>query len=199
MKTLKIALAAALLAGAASPAAAQWRLVDAGEAREVANSNLVVTAPGEWNRSTERPTRRTEIWTKDGNALGELDFWLAVKDGDPLFRETDKKKNPLPHFDAKMLPTDLVEFFEDTARKVLGGSLVETHEVRPATLAGHPAVEFDWSYTGGDEVERKGLVRAAIVGDRLYMINFDAPKLHYFDEHVAEVRGIMDSARFEGS
>lgn len=199
MKALKFALAAALLAGLATPAAAQWRLVDAGETREVASSNLVVTAPGEWNRSTERPTRRTEIWTKDGNALGEIDFWLGVKDGDPIFRETDKKKNPLPHFDAKMLPTDLVEFFEDTARKVLGGSLVETHEVRPATLAGHPAVEFDWSYTGSDEVDRKGLVRAAIVGGRLYMINFDAPRLHYFDEHVDEVRRIMDSARFEGS
>ena len=199
MKAVKIALAAALLAGGATPALAQWRLVEAGQTREVANSNLVVTAPGEWNRSTQRPTRRTEIWTKDGNTLNELDFWLGVKDGDPIFREQDRKKAPLPKFDADMLPTDLVEFFEDTARLVLGGSLVETHEVRPATLAGYPAVEFDWSYTGGDEVERKGLVRAAIVGGKLYMINFDAPRLHYFDEHVDEARRIMDSARFEGS
>jgi hypothetical protein len=70
--------------------------------------------------------------------------------------------------------------------------------VRPATLAGHPAVEFDWSYTGGDEVDRVGLVRAAIIDGKLYLINFDAPKLHYFDEHVGEVRRIMDSAWLEG-
>jgi hypothetical protein len=197
VKRLALALALAV-ATVSTPAAAQWRLVDPGETREVAGSGLLVTAPAEWNRSTERQTRRTEIWTKDGNTLNELDFWLAVKPGEALFRERSKKRDPLPRFDAKMLPTDLVEFFEDTARKVLGGSLVEAHEVRPATLAGHPAVEFDWSYTGGDEVERKGLVRAAIVGGRLYMINFDAPRLHYFEEHVDEARAIMDSARFEG-
>ena len=85
MNALKIALAAALLAGGASPALAQWRLVDPGETREVAGSGLVVTAPAEWNRATQRPTRRTEIWTKDGNTLGELDFWLGIKDGDPIF------------------------------------------------------------------------------------------------------------------
>lgn len=197
MKRLALAFALAL-ASVSTPAAAQWRLVDPGESREVANSGLVVTAPGEWNRATQRPTRRTEIWTKDGNTLNELDFWLGVKPGEALFKERSKKKDPLPRFDPKMLPTDLVEFFEDTARKVLGGSLVEAHEVRPATLAGHPAVEFDWSYTGSDEVERKGLVRAAIVGGRLYMINFDAPRLHYFDEHVDEARAVMDSARFAG-
>ena len=197
MKHLGLALALAL-ASVSTPAAAQWRLVDPGESREVAGSGLMVTAPDEWNRSTQRPTRRTEIWTKDGNTLNELDFWLAVKPGEALFRERSKKKDPLPRFDANMLPTDLVEFFEDTARKVLGGSLVEAHEVRPATLAGHPAVEFDWSYTGSDEVDRKGLVRAAVIDGRLYMINFDAPKLHYFDAHVNEARAVMDSARFEG-
>lgn len=196
MRHVAIALAVAL-ASVSVPAAAQWRLVDPGESREVANSNLVVTAPAEWNRSTERQTRRTEIWTKDGNTLNELDFWLGLKPGEALFRERSKKRDPLPRFDPEMLPTDLVEFFEDTARKVLGGSLVEAHEVRPATLAGHPAVEFDWSYTGADEIERLGLVRAAIVGGRLYIINFDAPRLHYFDEHVDEARAIMDSARFE--
>lgn len=196
MKGLKFILAAALLAGAASPAMAQWRKIDAGETREVAGADLLVTAPDEWNRSTSRPTRWTEIWTKDGTTLGALDFWMGVKKDKPLFKESSKKKAPLPHFDPAMLPTDLVEFFEDTARNVLGGSLVETHEVRPATLAGHPAVEFDWSYTGADEVDRRGLVRAAIIGERLYMINFDAPSLHYFDEHVGEVRAIMDSARF---
>lgn len=195
MKRLGMALAL-VLATVSAPAAAQWRLVDSGEIREVANSGLVVTAPGEWNRSTERQTRRTEIWTKDGNALGELDFWLGVKPGEALFKERSKKRDPLPRFDAAMLPTDLVELFEDTARKVLGGSLVEAGEVRPATLAGRPAVEFDWSYTGGDEVERLGLVRAAIVDGRLYMINFDAPRLHYFGAHVDEARAVMDSARF---
>lgn len=186
---------ALLCAFAAAPAAAQWRLVEAAKPREVVNGALVVIPPDEWNRATGRPTKRTEIWTKDGTTLGELDFWLGVKPGEPLFKEQSKKKAPLPKFDPNMLPTDLVEFFEDTARTVLGGSLFEVNYVRPATLAGHPGVEFEHTFTGGDEVARRGLVRGAIIGGRLYLINWDAPRLHYYDEHVDEVRAIMDSAK----
>jgi hypothetical protein len=194
MKKL-FALLALLCAFAATPAAAQWRLVEASAPREVVNGAMVVTPTGQWNRSTNRPTKRTEIWTRDGTTLGELDFWLGVKAGEPLFKEQSKKKAPLPKFDPKMLPTDLVEFFEDTARTVLGGSLFEVNYVRPAMLAGHPGVEFEHTFTGSDEVARMGLVRGAIIGDRLYLINWDAPKLHYYDEHIAEVRAIMDSAK----
>ncbi|MGX7951845.1 hypothetical protein ACWPM1_04685 [Tsuneonella sp. HG249] len=194
MKRILMALALAS-AAVSSPAAAQWRLVESGTPREVVGGALVVTPPDDWNRATERPTRRTEIWTKDGTTLGELDFWLGVRAGEPLFKEKSKKKAPLPKFDPKMLPTDLVEFFEDTARTVLGGSLFEVNYVRPATLAGHPGVEFEHTFTGADEVARKGLVRGAIIGDRLYLINWDAPKLHYFDAHLGEVRAIMDSAK----
>jgi hypothetical protein len=188
-------LLAAICAFASTPAAAQWRLVEANSPREVVGGMITVTPNADWNRSTNRPTKRTEIWTRDGTTLGELDFWLGVKPGEPLFKEQSKKKAPLPHFDPKMLPTDLVEFFEDTARTVLGGSLFEVNYVRPATLAGHPAVEFEHTFTGSDEVARKGLVRGAIIGDRLYMINFDAPKLHYYDETIDEVRAIMDSVK----
>ncbi len=194
MKRL-LAFLALLCAFAASPAAAQWRLVEPGKPREVVNGALVLSPPDAWNRATQRPTRRTEIWTKDGTTLGELDFWLGVKPGEPLFKEASKKKAPLPKFDPNMLPTDLVEFFEDTARTVLGGSLFEVTYVRPATLAGHPGVEFEHTFTGADEVARKGVVRGAIIGGRLYLINWDAPRLHYYDEHVGEVRAIMDSAR----
>lgn len=197
MRRLFLLLALAL-GLAASPAAAQWRLVKAAEPREVVGGAMVVTAPAEWNRSTDRPTKRTEIWTKDGTTLGELDFWLGLKPGEPLFKEQSKKKAPLPKFDPNMLPTDLVEFFEDTARTVLGGSLFETTYVKPATLAGHPGVEFEFVYTGGDEVARRGLVRGAIIGGRLYLINWDAPKLHYYEQHVEEVRQIMDSAKLGG-
>ena len=194
MKRLLLVLSL-VLAGLSSPAAAQWRLVKAGEPRTVVSNELVVVPTGDWNRSTERPTKRTEIWTKDGTTLGELDFWLGVKKGEPLFKERSKKKSPLPHFDSNMLPTDLVEFFQDTARTVLGGSLFEVVSVNPATLAGHPGVEFEHVFTGSDEVARRGLVRAAIIDGELYMINWDAPRLHYFDEHLDEVRDIMDSAK----
>lgn len=177
---------------------AGWKLVDPGEARKVARSEIVVTPGEEWNRSTNRPNRWTEVWTQHGTALGELDFFMEIKDGKPLFKEQDKKRAPLPKFSKAMLPTDIVEFFRDTAQIVLGGSAFEIGTVEPATLAGQPGVQFTYTYTSGDNVSRIGEVRAAIISERLYMINFDAPKIHYFDDGIDDARAIMDSARWDG-
>ena len=195
LRTILLALGISLAAHA-MPASAQWRLVDDGEARKVARSELVVTPSEEWNRATQRPTKRSEVWTKDGQKLNDLGFYMAIRKGEPLFKETNKKRNPLPKFDPAMLPTDVVEWFEDTANIVLGGSLFAIGEVRPATLAGYPGGHFEYSYTAGDNLERKGEVRFAVIDERLYMITFDAPALHYFEHDIAEVRRMMDSARF---
>lgn len=197
-------LGAMLLVGVALPAAApaqfviggSWKLIGHGEVRKVARSQLTVTATGAWNRSPQRPTRSSEVWTRHGTGLGELDFFAAIAKGKPLFRERDKKKAPLPKFDPAMLPTDIVEWFANTAEIVLGGGLFETYAVRPAQLAGHRGVEFGYSYvSAADNLERRGLARAAIIGGRLYLITFDAPQLHYYDATIADVRAIMDSAR----
>ena len=199
MKTLvKLAAPLALAAALAPvPAAAAWRLVEAGDTRKVARSDLRVTAPEDWNRATERSTSRSEIWTQDGIALSELSFFAKIKDGETLFKRNQRKRNPLPEFDKDMLPTDLVEWYEDTANIVLGGSLFEIVEVAPATLGGHPAVHFRYSYTGGDNVARLGEARAAIIDEKLYLISFEAPRLHYFDRYITGVRAMMDNARFE--
>jgi hypothetical protein len=202
---LLVAAAAGVTTGSA-PAAAQviasspWRLVEAGRTRTVAKSALAVTPAGDWNRSTRRPTKRAEVWTRDGTGLDELDFFAAIPKGKPLFREQHKKKAPLPKFDPAMLPTDIVEWFENSARIVLGGALFTISEVRPAKLAGADGVHFAYSYASeGDNLERRGEVRAAVIGGKLYLINFDAAKIHYFDAHIGEVRALMDSARMVGN
>ena len=181
----------------AAPAEARWRLVEAGDERKVARSKLVVTAPEDWNRATERPTSRSEIWTTEGTQLTELMFYAKIKDGETLFKRHQRKRNPLPEFSPDMLPTDLVEWYEDTANIVLGGSLFEIVEVQPATLGGYPGVHFQYSYTGGDNVARLGEVRAAIIDEKLYLISFEAPKIYYFDRYITGVRAMMDSARFD--
>ncbi|MBX7539945.1 hypothetical protein [Qipengyuania sphaerica] len=182
---------------AAAPAEAGWRLVEEGETRKVARSSMRVTAPVDWNRATERPTSRSEIWTQDGVALSELMFYAKIKDGETLFKKHQRKRNPLPEFSKDMLLTDLVEWYEDTANVALGGSLFEIVEVKPATLAGYEGVHFSYSYTGGDNVARLGEARAAIIDEKLYLISFEAPRIHYFDRYIAGVRAMMDSARFE--
>ena len=198
MKTLvKLAAPLALAAALAPvPAQAAWRLVEAGDSRKVARSDLVVTAPEDWNRSTQRPTSRSEIWTQDGVGLTELMFYARIKDGETLFQRNQRKRNPMPEFDKDMLLTDLVEWYEDTANVALGGSLFRIEEVMPAKLGGYDAVHFRYSYTGGDNVARLGEARAAIVDEKLYLISYEAPRLHYFDRYITGVRAMMDNARF---
>ncbi|TMM48736.1 hypothetical protein [Qipengyuania marisflavi] len=197
MKRLgKLFIALALAAGLTTPAQAGWRLVEKGEERKVAG-RMYVTPTEDWNRSTIRPVSRSEVWTRDGRELNDLDFFMGIKDGKPLFRETHRKRAPLPKFDPAMLPTDIVEWYQDTANIVLGGSLFAITEVKPARLAGYDGVHFAFSYTGSDNVERKGEVRAAIIDSRLYLISFDAPSLYYFDRNIGGVRVLMDSARLK--
>ena len=194
---MKIAAALALTTMlAATPAEARWRLVEAGDTRKVARSDLHVTPPEAWNRETNRPTSRSEVWTQEGLGLTELMFYAKIRDGETLFKRNQRKRNPLPEFDKDMLLTDLVEWYEDTANVTLGGSLFQIEEVLPAKLGGHDAVHFRYSYTGGDNVARLGEARAAIIDERLYLISFEAPRVHYFDRYIAGVRAMMDSARF---
>ena len=50
--------------------------------------------------------------------------------------------------------------------------------VRPATLAGARGIEMDYAYaTEGDNLERLGTARAAVIGGKLYVVSFDAPKV----------------------
>ena len=194
---LAAAVALATTMSAAAPAEARWQLVEAGDTRKVARSNLHVTVPVDWNRETRRPTSRSEVWTQDGLGLSELMFYAKIRDGETLFKRNQRKRNPLPEFDKDMLLTDLVEWYEDTANVTLGGSLFQIEEVKPAKLGGFDGVHFRYSYTGGDNVARLGEARAAIVDEKLYLISFEAPRLHYFDRYIAGVRSMMDSARFQ--
>ena len=204
LRALFLAFAALVLAPTVAPAPATaqivlstpWKIVRAGEARKVGKGNLVVTAVGDWNRSTQRPTGESETWTQHGTGLDELAFYVAVKKGEALFRQRDKKKDPLPKFDPAMLPTDIAEWFENSARIALGSAVFELGAVRPATLAGTQGLEMDFSYaTEGDNLERRGTARAAVIGGRLYMVSYDAPKLHYYEAGLPTARAIMDAAR----
>ena len=207
IKTLRLALAALVLVPLAAPAPAEaqfvlstpWRIVRDGEVRKVGKSNLAVIAIGDWNRSTQRQTGESENWTQHGTGLDDLGFYMGIKKGEALFRQRDKKKDPLPKFDPAMLPTDIVEWFENSARIALTSAVFEVVAVRPAQLAGHPGVEMDFTYaTEGDNLERKGTARAAVIGQRLYLITYDAPKLHYYDAGLPTALAVMNSARIVG-
>ncbi|MXP47269.1 hypothetical protein GRI43_07675 [Altererythrobacter luteolus] len=41
----------------------------------------------------------------------------------------------------------------------------------------------------------RGEARMAVHNGELYVVNFTAPRLHFFDQNIEEVRGIMDRVK----
>lgn len=196
MRRVMVAVASVALMTAPTAAIAGWKLMPQKTPVTVAKSSLTVTPSSDWNRWSTRPSKKGETWTLDGTALNELSFFAGIAPGEPLYRERNKKDQPLPKFDAKMLAPELVTMFESSNRIVMATSLFEIDKVEPAKLAGQDAVHFTYHYTvQADEVRRKGEARAAVIGGKLYLISFAAPAIHYYDAGVTEARAIMDSAR----
>lgn len=196
MGKMKALLIGALLATAApGVAVAGWKVMGAGQPVAVAKSGMKVTPNSAWNRWSARPSKKGEIWTQDGVSLNELSFFAGIAPGEALFRERNKKDKPLPRFSADMLAPEIVQLFEATSRITLQTSLFEIDSVEPTTFLGKPGVRFTYHYSiQGDELRRNGEARAAVVNGKLYLSNFAAPAIHYFDASIGEVRGIMDSA-----
>lgn len=190
-------LGAALLAAPAlqTPALAGWKAMPAGQTAAVAKSNMKVTPSVAWNRQTSRAAgKNVETWTLDGPLLNEVAYFGGVADGEPLFKERQKKDKPLPRFKASMLPTDIVTLFEASNRIVLESSLFAIDKVEPATLGGHKGVRFEYHYSmQGDQLNRRGEAVGAIVGGKLYLVSFVAPEIHYFDRDVVQFRKIVET------
>jgi hypothetical protein len=188
-------LAAVLVAAPASPALAGWKLVPHGAAAKAAG--VITVTPGEdWNRSSRKPIKKGEVWTLDGANLNELYFVAGLIAGETLFKDIDKKNRPLPKVGASMVLTDIPEFFESSARITLNTSLFQIGTVAPAKFGAHDAVKFEYTYSvTGESLTRKGVAMGALVGGKLYLINFAAPSIHYYDRDAPKAHAIMASAQ----
>lgn len=165
-----------------------------GEEIAVAKTGMNVVPQGEWNRWSARPSDRSELWTRDGIALNELTFFARIANGEPIYRERDKRNQPMPKFRSDMLATDLVDLFEQSNRIILQTSVFEVLEVEPAKLGGEKAVRFRYRYAvKGDELDRSGEAVAANIKGKLYIVNFSAPSIYYFDRDLPEFRAMADS------
>ena len=175
--------------------AASSRLKVAGVATIVAKSTLTVTPDRAWNKAG-RPGRLSEAWTLDGLSINELTFYGGIIDGKTMFREVDKINAPLPKFNKTMLAPDIATLLESSYRVALGTSLMKVETIEPAMFAGAQGFKFTYSFAVSDEVKRKGVARGAIIGDKLYMMTYEAPGIHYFNRDIASFDKIADSARF---
>jgi hypothetical protein len=166
-----------------------------GAAAQVAGSALSVTPPRDWNRLSMRPGKRSETWTLDGEQLNDVTFYAGIEPDQPLVRERKKKSDPLPRFTATTLLAEVPELLERTYRTVRGTGSFTTTGVSPEPFLGSTGVRFTYEYADDDNLTRKGEGRAALIGGKLYMATFDAPRLHYYDRSLPDFRALADSAK----
>jgi hypothetical protein len=190
----RFALMAALAFALASQSAAAHKLCSRGESVKVADSSMTVTPTRDWNRLSGSPGKKAETWTVDGEQLNDLTFYGGVEAGQPLVKERSKKKDPLPKFSRGALLLDVPELLEGTYRTYKNIGAFRTTSTEPVKFLGRDGVTFTYEYTDEDQLTRKGEGRAAIVDGKLYMITFDAPRLHYYDASVSDARAVMTSA-----
>ncbi|WP_215350037.1 hypothetical protein [Sphingopyxis soli] len=189
-----IILCAALSAAWSLPASAGWKLVSGNQVARV--DSLSITPQSDWNQGG-RPGEQGRVWTQDGVGLNAIEFFSAVPQGAPLYKERDKKNNPMPKFDSKLLLPELADFFERSFRAQNQVSDFTILESTPTDIGGRKGLAVRYRYTlPNDELTRLGEARMAVVEGKLYVTNFYAPQLHYFDAGLPEARAIMERTRF---
>jgi hypothetical protein len=196
MKKLTGGIFATIFLISSNPVNAKWTVMPTSTPVMVAKSKLSVVAGAGWNMSSSRPFKKAEIWSYDGPLLNQIEFIGAIGSGEPLARDYDKKRRPLPKFNSSMLQTDIVQLFEQTQRITLNTADFTIDTTEPAPFAGRSGFLFRYHYTLPDEeLTRKGEVRGIVVDGKLYLIAFTAAAVHYFDRDIEKVRAIMDSAK----
>lgn len=137
-----------------------------------------------------------EIWTLDGDQLNKVSFFGGVPVGQPLFREQDKKRSPLPKVSDGMLITDIPVLLENSYRAQGRTSRMTIGEQVPAEMDGRRGIKFSYTYVfGDDEVERRGEALCAFVEGKLYLVTYEAPTLHFFEKDLPNFRQLVQTLR----
>jgi hypothetical protein len=194
MKIVHLTLCIAALT-VANPAFAKWKTIRDARPVTVAKGLMTVTPGPGWNQDQVRPFKKSETWSIDGPLLNTIDFYAQIGSGEALAVEHDRKRKPLPRFSADMLPTDVAQLYEQTARIVLGTSEFSVDTIEPATFLNRQGFRFTYHYTRSDEeLARSGEAEAVIVNGKLYMVAYTAAALHYFEAGLPSAHALMASA-----
>ena len=194
---LMLILGAVLAMLPASPALANWELVEGGKPLAIGKTTMRVTPLGDWNRWKANATDHTENLSRDGIMLNDLFIVAGMPQGETLYAETDPKERPLPRLSATLDLVEIPEFYESSTRLALNTPIFAITSTEPATMSGHPAIKFTFDYAFADSpLNRRGVAMGTMVGGKLYLIVFDGPATYFFDRDRAEVEAIMASAAF---
>jgi hypothetical protein len=134
---------------------------------------------------------KMELWTVDGPSLEALRFISGLEDGDRLLPVLSRDIK-MPHFKAHMTPSEVLEFCVGSLES-MGAARVAANHLRPENFGKHPGFRFDVRFFSEEGLERQGLIVGTIHEEKLYLIIFTAPRVHYYPQYKEQVERIVAS------
>jgi hypothetical protein len=183
-------LATLILAGCVS-------MAKVGPGDVVVRERMVVRLDSAWNRFDGGSSEKIELWTTDGLPIDVLRFIVGVQDGEELAKIEGRKDKQLPRFRKTMQPHEIVETVE--AYLTANGSTLTRDKLAPAQFGGGEGFRFEYTLlAAGSEVQMKGVGWGVVVGERLYLMLFQAPRIYYFGKNLPRVEAVAQSVVVRG-
>jgi hypothetical protein len=148
-----------------------------------------------WSRTSTGPR---ELWTIDGPLLDSVRFFNGLVDGDSLFEPTVARTDQLPLYRKSMTPLEIRDFVFASLNRA-GYEKLATDDLRVADFGGDQGFRFEHRFATEDGLRKKGFFIGAINNGRLYLIEFAAPEIYYYEKHRATVERMIGSIRPKGS
>lgn len=181
MRVVQILLAALALAACASP-----RIEAEAPGRHAVEDAYTITTSRSWSGHTEP---WGEIRTIDGFALGRLQTWARIGDGEAL---STVEGQTLPTFRADFTALEVQELVADTVEALSPGADVVVTDLRPAAFGSRQGFRFSYHYLDGG-LPTRGTALGTVHDGQLDLILFAAAAEYYFDLYQPEVERIMAS------
>jgi len=196
-----IGLVAACAGGPGVDAGSGYYTLVRPQPQEVARDSMVVTPTVAWNRArrTTYDISREENWTLNGPLLDSLTFIGGLEPGKTVVRQRRREERQVPLYRADMSPPEIASVIESFYRIRAGSVRFEMTGLRPRTFLGHPGFQLDFDHLDSSEIERRGRVVGAIIGDRLYLVLLEGTRMHYFGAALPEFERIVESATLNAS
>ncbi|MBT3929301.1 MAG: hypothetical protein HOF34_01155 [Rhodospirillaceae bacterium] len=166
-----------------------YNLAESGKSIELAKS-FSMTPARDWNLAVNG---KVQIWTIEGPILQRMQVFNGIEDGKPLVEalSADQDKKP-PVFEASMTPIEIRDLFVATIARVSQLTL-ETGELRPEAVADEAGFRFEYNYTDKNGVDKRGFVLATTRNDRLYLFDYAAVALYYYERYINDAEQLVKS------
>jgi len=188
-------IACTLVLAALLAACAQVTKIGPGEA--IIGEKIGVPVDSGWNQFGGRfgGSNAAALWTSEGLAIDQLNFFVGVKDGELIAANTGKERRPLA-FKATMQPHEVVALFE--AFYTRDGSSFKLDKLEATEFLGQRGWRAQYTVVRKiDDVKLAGSAWATLRNGELFALTFIAPSVGFYPRQFAKVEKVAAAARFK--